>query len=136
MLRYLFLGFAIIVLWAGPVFAVGPIVSVVGFYCIDKNSEPDLAGYRFLVGQTNDLSDAVVSDFPIIQMSADDQGDKTRTCAVRDQSGLSKGTHQFYASATAYDLSGNNSLRGPVVPYEVLVIDGTPPNVPSNLNVR
>ena len=132
--RILMILIAFMLLSAWPVFAVGPMVPVVGSYCLDKNSESDLAGYRIYLGLTNDLSDAVMSDFPLAQMSADDQGDSTRTCATRDQTGQALG--QYYVAATAYDTSGNESPPGEIVPFELIIPDGIPPIAPTNLSVR
>ena len=93
---------AFVLLSAVSVFAVGPKVTETGRYCVDKNTEADLDGYRFYLSQQADMSGAAMTDFPLSQMSADDKGDTTRTCATRDQTGQPKGQYYAYATASRY----------------------------------
>ena len=99
------------------VFAVGPKVIEVGRYCLNKNLESDLSEYQFYLSTQADPSGAIPVIVPLASMSADEDGDTTRTCTTRDQTGQPKG--QYYVAFAACDSSGNCSGLSVVAPFEL-----------------
>ena len=85
--------------------AIGPDIPIKGIICWNKNSEPDLAGYKYYINTVSGVPTETI-DLGLIT-TAPSGCSIGKVGIVKDQTGKADG--QYYAGVSAYDSSNNIS---------------------------